>query len=272
MPHNCVCNACAGYYPFIANSHIMAEDLFAFLKKPSLSAAAVPETSPSVIDDFDSRLKGAFCLPSGFPKDTKPENVVRFHYRQTNNSQAKTEFQYILNIYRHHVLTLNSYSAERFAYLADYLTNDPLGQVTYPDSDTRIFKNATRLVAALQSGPAYQPMIAAVNAAAAEVTASDTTATSLTEAEAAVSATTPATTEVTDLSGDPKPASKKRRKSKKAREREARKVSKGGGKSATAHAAPGRSQSRSCSTSTSTSATRFGTGSHQSKDRVCEYP
>ena len=165
----------------------MAEqDLYAFLKKSALSAAAVPETSSSVIDEFDSRLKEAYCVPTGFPKDTKPEHIIRFHYRQTNNSQAKTEFQAVLSIYRHHVLKMNPISVEKFTYLAEYLTNDPLGQVTYPDSDTRIFKNATSLVAALRSGPHYQPTIAATHAAAAGVTVTDATTASLTEAEASV--------------------------------------------------------------------------------------
>ena len=76
------------------------EDIFAFLNTPALSAAAVPETSPLVNDEFDTLLKEAFQWPEGFPKERKShEHVTRFHYRQTNESQAKTEFHSILIVW-----------------------------------------------------------------------------------------------------------------------------------------------------------------------------
>ena len=205
------------------------EDIFAFLKTPALSAAAVPETSPLINDEFDTKLKEAFVWPEGFPKESKSrEHVTRFYYRQTNESQARTEFHSILVVYRHHVLKQNPYSVEKFTYLTEYLTNDPLGLVTYPDNDTRIFKNATRLIAAQQSGPHYQPVVAATNAAAAE-TDNSTATVSLTELEASVSATTPVSREVTDSSNKPSPK-KKTRKSKRRRKSDAKKKEKEGEK------------------------------------------
>jgi len=86
----------------------MNQDLFSFLKQPSLTAAAIPETSSLVIDEFDSKLKEFCCWPHGMPANLKShDNLIRFHYRETNDSQAKIEFHNILLLYRNHVIILN---------------------------------------------------------------------------------------------------------------------------------------------------------------------
>ena len=43
------------------------KDLFAFLDRPALQAAAVPETSPLVVDECEARLKAAWQWPTGYP-------------------------------------------------------------------------------------------------------------------------------------------------------------------------------------------------------------
>ena len=124
------------------------KDLFAFLNRPALQAAAVPETSPLIVDESDSRLKEAWQWPTGYPNEKKSaEHSVRFHYRQTNDSQAKAEFHCIMLMYRNHVIQENAVAAAKYPYLDEYLSSDPLGHKKYPDSDVNIYKNATKLVA-----------------------------------------------------------------------------------------------------------------------------
>ena len=156
------------------------EDLYSFLDQPALAAAAAPENAPHIVDEFNTLLKEARCWPVGYPvKKQSAEYSCRFHYRRTNRSQAENAFHSIVLIYRHHVLKENPTLEETYPFLKEYLSNDPLGLVTYPDNDTHIYKNATKLVAAKQRRAEAKRALAEETLSLAEGT------------EAAVSATTP---------------------------------------------------------------------------------
>ena len=133
------------------NATMTDVNVFSFLDQPALGAAATPETASHVVDEFDTLMKSARCLPTGYPKDKRSDEYrIRFRYRRTNNSQAKEAFHSILLMYRHHILLANHSLESEFHFLKSYFTRDPLGLETYPDDDTHIFVNASKLVAAKQ--------------------------------------------------------------------------------------------------------------------------
>ena len=187
------------------------KDLFAFLDRPALQAAAVPETSPLVVDECEARLKASWQWPTGYPASRKTiDHCIRFHYRQTNDSQAKTEFQSILLMYRNHVQQENLIAVTKYPYLEQYLQADPLGTKVYPETDVNIYKNATKLVAERH---ARENATRDARITAAEVAA---TASAVSAADVADGKTVPAAA-TGSAEKSAKPSKKKSRKSQRAR-------------------------------------------------------
>ena len=200
------------------------DDVFSFLDQPALGAAATPESAPHVVDEFNTLMKEARCWPIDYPtKKKSTEHCVRFHYRRTNKSQAEAAFRSILLMYLRHVLKLNHSLEEDYPFLKQYFSQDPLGLVTYPDNNTHIYKNASKLVAAKQRlAEETQSEVADLSGTDPAEVAEDT---SLEDTEAAISATTPvveagSSKPVGKASASPRkkrPSQKKRKKKKKAK-------------------------------------------------------
>ena len=125
----------------------MSDDVMAFFDTSAISASAATHgTDPHVGDEVDTLIKQASGLPYHFKQEHKhPSKRIRFHYRLTNDSQAKISFDSILVMYRQHVMHVNSQLLITFPFLDDYFRANPLGHKQYPDSDTNMFKNAYKL-------------------------------------------------------------------------------------------------------------------------------
>ena len=166
------------------------DDVFSFLDQPSLGAAATPESAPHIVDEFNTLMKEARCWPIDYPaKKKSTEHCIRFHYRRTNKSQAEAAFRSILLMYLRHVLKVNHSLEEDYPFLKQYFSQDPLGLVTYPDNNTHIYKNASKLVAAKQR--LAEETRNEVTDLSQTAPAEEAGATSLEDVEASISATTP---------------------------------------------------------------------------------
>ena len=130
-----------------------ASGAFAWLDEPAVSAVATTITSNNrLLDEVDRLIQSYHVWPHGYPADKKtpPERSIRIFYRRTNDIQASTSFTNILENYRDHVLHKNAHTLVKYPYAKEYLTEDPLGLTEHDLSDTRIYKNATKLAAVIR--------------------------------------------------------------------------------------------------------------------------
>ena len=125
----------------------MSNDVYAFLKRPALQAGAVPDTSPLHTDLADEKLKSAANWPLGI-SNSSGLSMIRFSYKQTNDLAAKSEFSNIQLLFRTQLLNSKGDLSGKYPYLEDYLIRYPLGVIPFSPADPRIYKNATKLIAA----------------------------------------------------------------------------------------------------------------------------
>ena len=97
----------------------MSDDVMAFFDTSAISTvAATPVTDPHVGDEVDTMIRVASALPYNFrPEHEHPSKRIRFHYRQTNNSQAELSFENILIMYRQHVMHVNQEIKFQFPFI-----------------------------------------------------------------------------------------------------------------------------------------------------------
>ena len=128
----------------------MSNDVYAFLRRPALQAGAVPYTSPLHTDLADKKLKAAANWRLGIPTSSGM-SMIRFSYKQTNDLAAKSEFNNIQVLFRTQLLNSQKELSGKYPYLSDYLIRYPLGVIPFSTEDSRIYKNATKLIAAERS-------------------------------------------------------------------------------------------------------------------------
>ena len=81
------------------------EDIFAFLDLPAYSSVATDRTiNPLIIDEVDSMLKDKHEYPHRYPTEKRDERGIRFYYRKTNETEAKSSFGSIMHMYIEQVI------------------------------------------------------------------------------------------------------------------------------------------------------------------------
>ena len=126
-----------------------AAGVYAFLDQPAVSSVATPlRSTTSEYDDTETTLERHNAFPPDYPEHKKGENSVRIVYLKINTDQADSAFRSVVQIYLKHVLKTHAQTMSNYPYAKEYLTNNPLGLIEYPENDPRIFKNADKIVKA----------------------------------------------------------------------------------------------------------------------------